>query len=232
MKSWREVSCHELVRRCLKFEYDCRNLKRIEKEEYIERRLKFANDDTWLLLKNAQNYSAPSAALLTALRPLVEEERYAREWINNVCPQNFFAKACASNIPWGPQRSMLIGISAVFYLIPALLDSNSARAYLWFTQATVCFWSDFLDSGRFALSHLIDKLLAASLTLYIISLALLYQGLVYVILLATPTFLCFGLSASRRNANDPLGYARFHALWHLTSSLSCAFTLHKLSVKY
>mmetsp|Transcript_13483 Transcript_13483/g.54089 ORF Transcript_13483/g.54089 Transcript_13483/m.54089 type:complete len:174 (-) Transcript_13483:293-814(-) len=50
---------------------------------------------------------------------------------------------CATNVPWGPRRSPLIGLSAAFYLFPALVDlvRRNPRGLVWVAQAVVCFWS-------------------------------------------------------------------------------------------
>ena len=55
-------------------------------------------------------------------------------------------KASQTNCPWGTQRSHLIGVSAVFYAFPAVLDlrDGSPRFVLWLLQAWACFWSDYL----------------------------------------------------------------------------------------
>ena len=124
-------------------------------------------------------------------------------------------KASQTNCPWGTQRSHLIGVSAVFYAFPAVLDlrDGSPRFVLWLLQAWACFWSDYLDSGRFGYSHAFDKALASSLTLYVVALAL-------------PTFGCYGLGTAARKAGDFARYARWHALWHLCGGCVAVLTLH------
>jgi FtsH-binding integral membrane protein len=136
-------------------------------------------------------------------------------------------KASQTNCPWGTQRSHLIGVSAVFYAFPAVLDlrDGSPRFVLWLLQAWACFWSDYLDSGRFGYSHAFDKALASSLTLYVVALALAHRGPLFVVALALPTFGCYGLGTAARKAGDFARYARWHALWHLCGGCVAVLTL-------
>lgn len=134
---------------------------------------------------------------------------------------------CATNVPWGTRRSTLIGLSASCYLLPSLVD-DGLRRWFWVVQALVCFWSDYVDSGRWGVSHLVDKVLASSLTVYVIWLACITQGFVFVAVLALPTFTCLGLSTRARKRGQFQRYSIYHALWHLTSSISCVITLTRL----
>ena len=136
-------------------------------------------------------------------------------------------KASQTNCPWGTQRSHLIGVSAVCYAFPAVLDlrDGSPRFVLWLLQAWACFWSDYLDSGRFGYSHAFDKALASSLTLYVVALALAHRGPLFVVALALPTFGCYGLGTAARKAGDFARYARWHALWHLCGGCVAVLTL-------
>ena len=136
-------------------------------------------------------------------------------------------RASETNVPWGTQRSTLIGWSALCYTFPALVDAyhGSPRLAVWLLQAWACFQSDFVDSGRFGYSHAFDKMLAFSLTIYITALALVHRGLVFVVALAVPTFGCFGLGAAARKSGDFQRYARFHSLWHLCCGCVAVATL-------
>lgn len=136
-------------------------------------------------------------------------------------------KMSQTNCPWGTRRSHLIGVSAVCYAAPAVLDlmDGSPRFVVWVVQALACFWSDYVDSGRFGYSHCFDKVLAPSLTLYIIYLALVFRGPVFVVALAVPTFACYFHAQARRRRGDFDGYALFHSLWHVWGGAVAVATL-------
>jgi len=138
-------------------------------------------------------------------------------------------KLCETNVPWGRRRSSLIGLSALCYVLPSLVDASRRRAMLWVLQAALCFWSDYIDTGKFGVSHLLDKMLASALTFYVVAVGLAELGLPLVLLLGAPTFFCLAVSSKRRIDKDFRGYAIYHSLWHLTSSLACAYTLLKTS---
>eukprot|EP00978_Attheya_sp_CCMP212_P029765 scaffold106900_cov50-Attheya_sp.AAC.2 len=126
-------------------------------------------------------------------------------------------KMSETNLPWGTQRSHLIGISSICYGAPAVIDvaNGNPRFVLWLLQVVACFWSDYIDSGHFAYSHFYDKVLASTLTLYTIHSGLTSRGILFVMALAVPTFGCFGLSNAARKANDFNRYIFFHCLWHV-----------------
>lgn len=133
-----------------------------------------------------------------------------------------------TNCPWGTERSNLIGVSAICYAAPAVVDvmNGRGRAVVWLLQALACFWSDFVDSGRYGISHCFDKILASTLTLYIIRMALVHRGPMFVISLAMPTFGCYGLSTAARRANNYDRYALFHSLWHVCGGVVAVLTLN------
>jgi len=66
---------------------------------------------------------------------------------------------------------------------------------------------------------------ASALTAYLIAIAWAHLGALYVIVLATPTFWCYGRSTAARRRGDFAEYARYHALWHLAGGLVASATL-------
>ena len=69
-------------------------------------------------------------------------------------------RAAETNVPWGTQRSTVIGFSALFYTFPAIYDAYhmSPRLTVWLIQAWACFQSDYVDSGALVtVMHLIKS---------------------------------------------------------------------------
>ncbi|KAJ1453913.1 hypothetical protein M885DRAFT_255893 [Pelagophyceae sp. CCMP2097] len=139
----------------------------------------------------------------------------------------FVRQSSQTNIPWGTRRSHLIGASALCYALPAVHDGLHAnpRLILWLLQALACFWSDYVDSGKAAISHFYDKCLASTLVTYVVYLALVHRGPVFVAVLAAPTFWCYGRSTASRRAGDESSYAVWHSLWHLCGGVVSVLTL-------
>ena len=133
-----------------------------------------------------------------------------------------------TNCLWGTERSLLIGVSAICYVAPAVLDAidGRPRLFVWLLQALACFWSDYIDSGRYGFSHCFDKILAFTLTIHVAGIALKNGGLLYAITIAIPTFGCYGLSTAARKAGNRDRYALFHSLWHLCGAIVTVATLN------
>jgi hypothetical protein len=166
-------------------------------------------------------HSTKSGKDLISMELLIPEDflTTCKEAVDKFTDQAFQAvnKMSATNCPWGTQRSHLIGISSICYAAPAVVDlaNGNPRFILWLLQVVACFWSDYIDSGRFGYSHFYDKVLASTLTLYTIHSGLMSRGILFVMALAVPTFGCFGLSNAARKANDFNRYIFFHCLWHV-----------------
>ena len=98
----------------------------------------------------------------------------------------------------------MIGVSAICYVAPAVVDAMDGRPrlFVWLLQALACFWSDYIDSGRFGYSHCFDKIVASMLCLYIAGIVLKHGGLLFGIILAVPTFTCYGFSTAARKVCD------------------------------
>merc|ERR1712224_762003 len=104
------------------------------------------------------------------------------------------SQLCRTNCPanWGTSRSTLIGVSALCYAAPAVVDAldGNPRCLVWFLQVLACFWSDYVDSGRVAYSHLFDRLLAPTLCCYSFYLALHLDSFLSIFFQMVPAMLC------------------------------------------
>ena len=147
-------------------------------------------------------------------------------------PRGVWASLCSTNVPWGTRRSLLIGGSAFAYLGPAVLDAARApphffpaRAALFGAQALACFWSDYVDSGRYAASHAIDRVLAPLMVVAVIGAGLARVGVSYVGLVALPTLATHHLSGRARRRGAFKAYTLWHALWHCLGGAAASLSL-------
>lgn len=60
---------------------------------------------------------------------------------------------------------------------------------------------------------------------YVTWLAYETRGIVFVVALATPTFVFYGVGTVARKRGRFSDYALFHSLWHLSSGLVAAYVL-------
>lgn len=146
-----------------------------------------------------------------------------------------------TNVPWGTRRSKLLGLSAACYLLPALVDQAYGRKFLWAAQAVACFWcvcfqkcgsyrpqlfrSDFIDTGKRAMSHAIDKVLATSMVAYVAWFAFTSRGVLFVVAMASPPLAAYVLGTRARRRGCFKSYTYYHSLWHLIGGLVAAYAL-------
>ena len=81
--------------------------------------------------------------------------------------------------------------------------------------------SDYYDSGRWAVSHAADKLLASAFTLYTVGLTLYFMGAWPCVLLVTPALSVKAMGSHYRKREERVRYEVAHSLWHLLGGIAC-----------
>ena len=85
--------------------------------------------------------------------------------------------------------------------------------------------SDYVDTGRFAASHAIDRVLAPLMVVAVIGAGLARVGVGYVVLVALPTLATHHLSGRARRLGAFGEYALWHAAWHCLGGVAASLTL-------
>lgn len=222
--SWRSIPDDVLTARALSFVFQARCLQETGRNGTPADEAAFLDASPKDLTKVRASQASGSLAELKAALAFLDSP-FLDEFIKSHEPsKNLWDAWSKTNVPWGPRRSSLIGVSALFFLLPWCVDGR----FIWALQAWICFHSDYLDSGRHSASHAFDRILAHLLVGAVLFVGLRHLGVLYVVVLSTPTFFFFSRSGRRRRAGDFHGYARYHFLWHLAAGSSAALTLYLL----
>jgi len=121
------------------------------------------------------------------------------------------------------QRSILVGLSCFMFMLPVPYATSKER-YLWIAQSVLSFSSDFIYTGRYSISHGMDRIFASFMTLYCLVWAMLsfpgYTKLAVPFLLYFTT-VCIVKSKRAANRRERHAYEFYHALWHFLAGLTC-----------
>jgi hypothetical protein len=136
----------------------------------------------------------------------------------------------SSGLPWSGHecRSLIAGGSGVLYCLPALFcNSNPLEQSIWLTQALISVMADYVYVGGDSWIHGIDRFFATANTFVVIFRAALGLKIITTTIAVIPIS-TFILANRSKQLMDLQGWIYFHFLWHLTSSIAVAFTVHLL----
>ena len=136
----------------------------------------------------------------------------------------------SSGLPWSGHecRSVIAGGSGVLYCLPALFcSSNPLEQCIWLTQALISVMADYVYVGGDSWIHGIDRFFATANTFVVIFRAALGLKIITTTIAVIPIS-TFILANRSKQLMDLQGWIYFHFLWHLTSSIAVAFTVHLL----
>lgn len=136
----------------------------------------------------------------------------------------------SSGLPWSGHecRSLIAGGSGVLYCLPALFcNSNPLEQSIWLTQALISVMADYVYVGGVSWIHGIDRFFATANTLLVIFRAALGLKIITTTIAVIPIY-TFILANQSKQIMDLQGWIYLHFLWHLTSSIAVAFTVHLL----
>jgi hypothetical protein len=136
----------------------------------------------------------------------------------------------SSGLPWSGHecRSVIAGGSGVLYCLPALFcSSNPLEQCIWLTQALISVMADYVYVGGDSWIHGIDRFFATANTFVVIFRAALGLKIITTTIAVIPIS-TFILANRSKQLMDLQGWIYFHFLWHITSSIAVAFTVHLL----
>jgi len=137
---------------------------------------------------------------------------------------------CATSLPWRNRRSLILGMSCLCYLFPAVyvcVKGKLKSTIAWILQAVVSFLSDFVYSGVNSVSHALDRWLAVGMTLYMVWLAYTAISTAFALTVLLPlTCMFFSKRAIHVSFEH---YVMWHTLWHVTGSALVVSTYYNMN---
>jgi hypothetical protein len=135
-----------------------------------------------------------------------------------------------NGLPWKDEecRSMMAGGSGVFYCLPALFcRSNGYEQCLWLVQAFLSVMADYVYIDKDSWIHGIDRYFAISnVVVLIFRTALGLRAIAFInAFIPISSFMMANRSKLQRNFHR---WTYYHFLWHISGSISIAFTVHLL----
>jgi len=138
-----------------------------------------------------------------------------------------FNKFGHTSLPF-QEKSLLVGISCFSFMLPILFCQRE-NIWLWIFQSLISFASDYVYSGRYSITHGIDRVFAVSMTIYTAIWAILSFPLHLLFLVPVLLFcctICIVKSKAAAKEKNRVAYEFYHCLWHFLAGPTGAFVIY------
>eukprot|EP00312_Isochrysidales_sp_CCMP1244_P018722 CAMPEP_0202773898 /NCGR_PEP_ID=MMETSP1388-20130828/45424_1 /ASSEMBLY_ACC=CAM_ASM_000864 /TAXON_ID=37098 /ORGANISM="Isochrysis sp, Strain CCMP1244" /LENGTH=221 /DNA_ID=CAMNT_0049442935 /DNA_START=105 /DNA_END=769 /DNA_ORIENTATION=- len=121
-----------------------------------------------------------------------------------------------TKLGWLPQRSVTVAFSCLAFFAPFLWGAWP----MWPVQCALSLLSDYVHTGQDSWWHVADRLLARSLSVFMICTSLVSLGLWCTVALIAGSFSFYGISVRAMWRQDYTTYVWAHTMWHLAAGAS------------
>merc|ERR1719150_2363157 len=118
-----------------------------------------------------------------------------------------------TNVNFEVKKLWIIGLTCPLFLL-CCIHPNQFWKIMFAFQAFVCFWSDYMTSGEYSISHGIDRWFAKLNFIYVaFYLGFLNMPLLKFFMLVVPPFISFVLSMHAIKTKNGAAYLFWHSMW-------------------